>query len=231
MRLPNFSYESKLWKKGFKYVAGLDEVGRGSFAGPVVTGCVVFDAKTKIPSNVNINDSKKLSPKKRMIANEWITKNTLTWGTGEVSAGVINKIGISKATQMAFRRAIENANTRLQRRIDYLLIDALFIPYVRALPMKRKAAQKNPTLKDSNARQRAIVKGDQKSISIAAASIVAKIHRDNIMKSLGEKPRYKRYKWENNKGYGTKEHGVAIRKFGISKYHRKQYVETFFSRG
>ena len=231
MPLPNLYFEKKLWRNNFKYVAGLDEVGRGSFAGPVVTGCVVFRSGINISKDIDINDSKKLSPKKRVIANEWITKNSLTWGTGEMSAGIINKIGISKATQMAFRRAIENANTRLQRRIDYLLIDAFFIPYVRALPMKRKAAQKDPELIDSNARQQAIVKGDQKSISIAAASIVAKVHRDSIMKSLGEKSRYKGYKWESNKGYGTKEHGAAIRKFGISKYHRKQYVETFLSRG
>ena len=230
MHLPNLSFEKKLWKKEFKYVAGLDEVGRGSFAGPVVAGCVVFRPDTKIPKGITINDSKKLTSQKRETTNKWIVKNALTWGTGEVTAGVINKIGISKATHMAFRRAIENANTRLQRRIDYLLIDAFFIPYVRALPTKRKAAQKNLNLKDTRARQLAIVKGDQKSISIAAASIVAKVQRDNTMKSLGKRPSYMRYGWEKNKGYGTKEHGKAIRKYGISKYHRKQYVETFLSR-
>jgi ribonuclease HII len=230
MKLPNFSFEKKLWKKDFKLVAGLDEVGRGSFAGPIVAGCVVFKPRTKIPKNIYINDSKKLTSKKRVIANGWIVKNALTWGTGEVTAGVINRVGMSKAAQMAFRRAIENANKRIQRRVDYLLIDAFFIPYVRGLPMRRKVARKNQNLKDGKARQQAIVKGDQKSISIAAASIIAKVHRDNIMKSLSEKPRYKRYKWDRNKGYGTKEHGRAIRKFGISKYHRKQFVETYLSR-
>lgn len=230
MYLPNLSFENKLWKKGFKFIAGLDEVGRGSFAGPVVAGCVVFRFNTKIPKEIVVNDSKELTSRKREIASKWIKKNALTWGTGEVSVGAINRIGISKATQMAFRRAIENANTRLQRRIDYLLIDALFVPYVRGLPMKRKAAKKNPKLRDTRARQLAIVKGDQKSISIAAASIVAKVHRDCLMKSLGEKSRYIRYGWVKNKGYGTKEHGSAIRKFGMSKYHRKQYVKTFLSR-
>jgi ribonuclease HII len=229
MKLPNFSFEKRFWKKGFKFVAGLDEVGRGSFAGSVVAGCVVFKPRTKIPKNIHINDSKKLTSKKRVIANGWIVKNALTWGTGEVAAGVINRIGMSKATQMAFRRAIENANNKMQRRVDYLLIDAFFIPYVRSLPMRRKAARKNHNLKDGRARQQAILKGDQKSISIAAASIIAKVHRDNIMKSLNDKPRYKRYGWDRNKGYGTKEHGRAIRKYGISKYHRKQFVETYLS--
>jgi ribonuclease HII len=230
MELPNFSFEKKLWKKGFKYIAGLDEVGRGSFAGPIVAGCVVFRPEMKIPKNIYINDSKRVTPKGREIINKWIIENALAWGTGEVTAGVINRIGISKATQVAFRRAIENANRRMQRRTDYLLIDAFFVPYVRGLPMRRKAARKNHNLKDGRARQLAIVKGDQKSVSIAAASIIAKVYRDNIMRSLNEKPRYKRYGWDKNKGYGTKEHGRAIRKFGISKYHRKQFVETFLAR-
>ncbi|RLC33014.1 ribonuclease HII [Candidatus Woesebacteria bacterium] len=230
MRLPSFSFEKRLWRKGFKYVAGLDEVGRGSFAGPIIAGCVIFESNIKIPSDTEINDSKKLSPQKREKAKEWIINNALGWGTGEVASSVINRIGVSKAAQMAFRRAIENANNKMERRVDYLLIDAFFIPYVWGLPMRRKAARKNLELKDGKARQLAIAKGDQKSISIAAASIIAKVYRDNVMKSLNEKPRYKRYGWDTNKGYGTKEHGSAIRKFGISKYHRKQFVETYLSR-
>lgn len=230
MKLPNFSFEKKLWKKSFKYVAGLDEVGRGPFAGPIIAGCVVFKPETKIPKNISINDSKKLTSKKRIIARKWIINNALTWGTGEVTARVIDRVGISKAAQMAFRRAIENANSRMERRVDYLLIDAFFIPYVWGLPMRRKAARKNLDLKDGRARQLAIVKGDQRSISIAAASIIAKVYRDSVMKSLSEKPRYTRYGWDKNKGYGTKEHGNAIRKFGISKYHRKQFVNTYLSR-
>lgn len=230
MKLPNFSSEKRLWKKGFQFIAGLDEVGKGSFAGPVVAGCVVFKPDTKVPKNIYINDSKRVTPKRRKIANKWIIKNALIWGTGEVTARVINKVGISKAAQMAFRRAIENANNRMQKRIDYLLIDAFFVPYIRGLPMRRKTARKNYNLRDGNARQLAIVKGDQKSVSIAAASIIAKVHRDNIMKSLSKNPRYIRYGWDKNKGYGTKEHGRAIKKFGISKYHRKQFVETFLSK-
>ncbi len=230
MSLPSFSFEKKYWRKNFKYVAGLDEVGRGAFAGPIVAGCVVFESKANIPSDIEINDSKKLNSRKRRKAKEWITSNALGWGTGEVSASVINKVGVSKAAQMAFRRAIEGANNRMQRRVDYLLIDAFYIPYVRSLPMRRKKARKNLELKDGRARQWAITKGDQKSISIAAASIIAKVHRDDVMKSLNEKPRYKRYGWDKNKGYGTKKHGKAIKRYGISKYHRKQFVDTYLSR-
>ncbi|MEJ2348102.1 MAG: ribonuclease HII [Patescibacteria group bacterium] len=230
MELPNLAFEKRIREKGFKYIGGVDEVGRGSFAGPVVAGCVVFRKEIKIPKKIEINDSKKLTPLKRGKSDEWIRKNALAWGTGEVSAKVIDKIGMSKATQMAFRRAIENANKRLERRIDYLLIDAFYIPYIRGLPMRRKKARKDYNLKDGRARQLAIKNGDQKSLSIAAASIVAKEYRDNIMKSLGEKPRYKRYLWVNNKGYGTKEHGKAIKKYGISKYHRTKFVETFLKK-
>ncbi len=227
---PNFAFEKKIWEKGFKYIGGIDEVGRGSFAGPVVAGCVVFKRGIKIPKEIEINDSKKLTPLKRKKLNIWIRKNALTWGTGEVSAKVIDRVGVSKATHTAFRRAIENANKRLQRRIDYLLIDAFFVPYVRGLPMRRKKARKDHNLKDGRARQLAIKNGDQRSISIAAASIIAKEYRDNIMKSLGKRPRYKRYLWEKNKGYGTKQHGKAIKKYGISKYHRTQFVETFLKK-
>jgi len=230
MNSPNFTFEKRIRNKGFKYIGGVDEVGRGSFAGPVVAGCVVFKGRIRISKGIEINDSKKLTPLKRKKSGQWIRENALTWGTGEVSAGVINRIGISKASQMAFRRAIENANNRLQRRIDYLLIDAFYIPYIRGLPMRRKKARKDHNLQDGRARQLAIKNGDQKSFSIAAASIVAKEYRDNIMKSLGEKPRYKRYLWVNNKGYGTKEHGKAIKKYGISKYHRTKFVETFLKK-
>jgi len=229
MKLPNFTFEKRFWKRGFKYIGGIDEVGRGSFAGPVVAGCVVFKRGIKIPKEIEINDSKKLTSPKRKRSNVWIRENALTWGTGEVSVKVIDRVGISRATQMAFRRAIENANKRLQRRIEYLLIDAFFVPYVRGLPMRRKKARKDRNLKDERARQLAIKNGDQKSLSIAAASIVAKEYRDNIMKSLGKKPRYKRYLWEKNKGYGTKQHGKAIKKYGVSKYHRKKFIETFLS--
>lgn len=241
---PNFLYEKRLWRKGFKYVAGVDEVGRGCFAGPVVAGCVVFapisnyslglsPGRRQFPiisekgEEIIIDDSKNMRPRKREKAAKWIKDNAKTWGTGEVSARVINRIGMTKATQMAFRRAVDNASHRLGKRADYLLIDHFFAPYVRGLPMARKKARRNRKLSDGRARQKAIVNGDEKSISIAAASIIAKVYRDKEMAGLSRKPRYKKYGWGRNKGYGTREHREVIIKFGMTRYHRRIFVETF----
>ncbi len=237
MTLPDFSYEKKAHKKGFKMIAGMDEVGRGCFAGPVVTGVVVFKLegwraagspkagdplwvdlgltrdRTPISKDVGIviNDSKKLSPKNRELAAFWIKKNAYCYGIGKASVGEINKFGIKKACEMAFRRAIKNTN----KKIDYLLVDAFYIPYIKGLRRKNQ----NP-----------IIKGDTKSISIAAASIIAKVYRDRLMDKLSQDPRYKKYKWDINKGYGTLIHRNAIKKFGTTRLHRKQFVETFLSK-
>ena len=228
---PKFSYERKLWKRGFKLVAGTDEVGRGCFAGPVVAACVVFDkakhSRFFIPSTININDSKKLTSRQREIADKWIQENSVMFGIGEVSAATINRIGMAKATKMAFRKAVSDANYRSKERVEYLLIDAFYIPYIRGIPMRNKTARRNHKLRDGRARQRAIVNGDEKVMSIAAASIVAKVYRDNLMQKIGKRARYRKYDWLNNKGYATKKHQNAILKYGITGYHRKQFVDTF----
>jgi len=294
MSSPNFSFEKKLWKKGFKYIAGADEVGRGCFAGPVVASAVVFlphklnslrargssepEAKFQIPrlrrgfdgqaifnekgEEIKIDDSKKLTSGQREISAKWIKKNALTYGTGIVSAKVINRVGMAKATQMAFRRAVASANEKLEMgngmldnemrsgkekshfqhrnpashfthrtSIEYLLIDAFFIPYVGGLPRgtKKVKAGKSRFSIGTKSKQLPIINGDEKSVSIAAASIIAKVYRDSLMKKIGERPRYKRYKWFKNKGYATKEHREAILKYGITGYHRKQFVETYIS--
>jgi ribonuclease HII len=230
MPTPNFFFERKLWRQGFSYVAGVDEVGRGCFAGPVVAAAVSFDKKVKIPPEIKINDSKKLTPKQREKAEKWIKENSAFWGIGEVSASVINRLGMAKATKMAFRRAINNANNKRKGGINFLLIDAFYIPYLRGFPSRRKNARKNHNLTDSKARQLAIVNGDEKSISIAAASILAKVYRDSVMRRLGEKPFYKKYGWIKNKGYGTYEHREAIKKYGITRYHRRDFIKTFLSK-
>jgi ribonuclease HII len=217
INFPTFQFERSLWKKGFNLVAGCDEVGRGCFAGPVVAGCVVFPPNLKIPKKIYINDSKKITSKRREKSSLWIKKNALAWGTGESSAALINKIGISKATKRAFRLAIKNAKTRilhLGSNIDFLLIDAFYIPFVRGL--RRKS-------------QKAIIDGDEKSLTIAAASIIAKVYRDKLMEKIGSRIRYGKYYWVNNKGYGTKKHQEAIKKYGLTGYHRKQFVETFLN--
>lgn len=216
MELPNFNYEKKLWKKGYGFVAGCDEVGRGSFAGPVVAGVVVFPKNLEIDKEIVINDSKQVKPRNREKASDWIKKNALTWGIGEVPVSVINRLGMGKATQMAFRQAISKANDRLSSsKIDYLLIDAFYIPFTKGLRRKN---------------QKPIIKGDTKSLSIAAASIIAKVYRDKLMLKLSKNPKFRKYGWGRNKGYGTRQHQNAIKKYGISRYHRKSFVATYFKK-
>ena len=224
MKLPDFSFEEKLWKKGFEVVAGADEVGRGSLAGPLVAAAVVFPASfarcllAKL-KGIKINDSKKLSAKQREIAAVWIKENCLAWGIGEVSVSFINKHGIVKATRKAFRKALGETRNKLQdTKIDFLLVDAFYISYTKGIKRKN---------------QLAVVKGDEKSFSIAAASIIAKVYRDKLMSSLARrdlaklkyyKQDLRKYAWEKNKGYGTKEHVEAIKKYGVTKLHRKMFV-------
>lgn len=204
--VPDFDFERKLWKRGFDAIGGVDEVGRGSLAGPVVAGCVIF-GKEKIV-NIYINDSKKLTQKQREKADIWIKKNSLSCGVGSASVAQIDKFGIKKATEIAFRRAIKNCRSR----VDFLLIDAFYIPYVRGLRRKN---------------QQPIIKGDTKSLSIAAASIVAKVYRDKLMTRLSKNRKYKRYKWDENKGYGTKDHIDLIKKFGKTRLHRVSFLLKF----
>lgn len=230
--LPNFYFEKKVKKLGYKLIAGVDEVGRGCFAGPVVAGCVAFSSEFRVLSRnspksthkgtpalglpvtrhplVTINDSKQLSKRQREAADKWIRRNALRFGIGMASVAQINKLGIKKATEIAFRKAIKNCG-----QIDYLLIDAFYIPYVVGLRRKK---------------QKAIIKGDTKSVSIAAASIIAKVYRDKLMRALAKKPKYRKYGWDKNAGYGTEEHRKAIRKYGITNLHRKKFVETFLSK-
>ena len=219
MKYPNFFFERRLWKKGYKLVAGIDEVGRGAFAGPIVAGCVVFNKKTLIPGEIKIDDSKKVSPKRREIAAKWIKKDAPGWGIGEVSVVLINRIGIGKAVKKAFRQAVSQARERMGRPIDYLIIDAFFVPYTPGLPSAKRKRRQLP-----------IIDGDAKSLTIGAASIIVKVYRDNLMIKLGKKPKLRKYAWAKNKGYGTAEHQKAILKYGITRYHRKVFVSTFLSR-
>lgn len=204
--LPDFSYEKKLWRQSYKAIGGIDEVGRGCLAGPVVAGCVVFSrSQFLIPETIVINDSKKLTSKQRDEASVWIKQNCFCWGIGEASVREINRSGIKKATEIAFRRAIKDS----QKHVEFLLIDAFYIPYVKGLRRKN---------------QKAIIKGDTKSISIAAASIIAKVYRDKLMTNLGTMSKYRKYNWQKNKGYGTLEHRDAIITHGPTNLHRKLFL-------
>lgn len=187
-------------------MVGADEVGRGAWAGPVVAGAVAFPEDVFLPEDIKIDDSKKLTSKQREKASYWIKKNAICWGIGEVSVSVINKLGLAKATQMAFRRAI----SACQGEKNFLLVDAFYVSYVKGLRRKR---------------QHAIVDGDEKSISIAAASILAKVERDKIMQRLGK--RHPEYKWAVNKGYGTRKHQEALKELGETRLHRSQFVKSW----
>jgi len=210
MNLPDFSFEKTVSKKGYRIIAGMDEVGRGCFAGPVVAGAVVFGLNDKWENPPKINDSKKLTPRQREIADKWIRKNALVFGIGKSSVAQINKFGIKKASEIAFRKAIKNCGIE----INYILIDAFYVPYVRGLRRKN---------------QKPIIKGDTKSISIAAASIIAKVYRDELMTKLSKNRKYKKYGWDKNKGYGTLIHRNAIQKYGLTRLHRKKFVESYFN--
>ena len=231
--LPSFKYEDKLQRKGYKVIAGVDEVGRGSFAGPVVCGIVVFKdsgvKKILKKNGIKINDSKKLTKKQRELASNWIKKNAYGWGVGVVNAKEVDRLGLSKATASGIRRSIASINIKLDTRVEYLLIDAFYAPYIKNLPIpiKKKRGgikgKRKAKIEDNNARQLAIVNGDEKSISIAGASIIAKVYRDKLMTKLAKYKRYKKYQWDKNSGYGTKLHREMIRKYGITRHHRKKY--------
>ena len=199
-RLLNLKEEEEiLYDSGLKYICGIDEVGRGPFAGPVVAGAVILPKGLDI---LYINDSKKLSAKMREELNEIIIEKAVATGIGIVSPGEIDDTDILKATYKAMRMAISN----LKVKPDLLLNDAVKIPEV-------------------DIKQISIIKGDAKSKSIAAASIIAKVYRDNLMDEYDKI--YPQYEFSKNKGYGTKNHIEAIKKYGITPIHRQSFVHDY----
>lgn len=216
MSLPDFSYEQKLWRKGYQYVGGADEVGRGAFAGPVFAACVGFSnnfAKNslhRLDTKIIINDSKKLTQKQKERAYYWIKENAEFSAVGRASVTKINKLGIVKATNIAFRQAL-NSVLKLHQNM-FLLLDAFYIPYVKGV---------------AKVNQLPIKKGDASSFSIAAASIVAKVERDRFMTTLGNKAKYKKYNWQSNKGYGTTSHRLAISTHGATPHHRNLFIKSY----
>ena len=228
MKYPDFRYESVLWQEGYRLIAGLDEVGRGSIAGPLVTAAVVFPCGIKLNECIDlregklkcINDSKKLSEKKRNQGAIWIKENALAWSIGVASVSEIDKYGLQSSLYSAFRRAVRGINRKLNNRVDYLLIDSLYIPNVRGYPVGVKSSKKKK-------KQTAIIKGDGISFSIAASSIIAKVYRDEYMKEISGCRFLKVYGWEKNKGYGTREHKQAIITYGKSTHHRSAFLKTF----
>ena len=185
--LPSIEFERK-----FSYpLAGVDEVGRGTLAGPVVAAAVILDYNN-IPEG--IKDSKKIVKRKRERICKDILSSSIT-SIGLATSGEIDKINILKASLLAMKRAIED----LKKKPNIVLIDGSYTPEI-------------------SIQSKSIIKGDNKSISIAAASIVAKVYRDNLMREYSKK--YPGYLWEKNSGYGTKEHLEAIKNLGVTPIHR-----------
>lgn len=189
-------YEKKLYNSGFKYIAGIDEVGRGPLAGPVYAAAVILPVGEIIDG---INDSKKLSEKKRESLYDIIAEKAICWATASVEPDVIDEINIRQATHLAMKNAVDNLDTKA----EFLLIDGNDkIPF--DYPYEY------------------LIKGDRRSQSIAAASIMAKVTRDRYMKQMAEV--YPEYYFEKHKGYGTKIHMEAIREHGICPLHRKTFI-------
>lgn len=201
---PTLIVEQSLWRQGHNVVVGIDEVGRGAWAGPVVVAAVAVTQKSSLPEG--IQDSKKLTPRMRHRLFPLIHKHAYALSLASTDVPFINRYGIVAATQKAMRKALR----QLCVRVDFVLIDAFYLPHLR------------------RERQLPIVKGDEKSMSIAAASIVAKCYRDTFMKLVSE--RYPLYGFEKHKGYGTRIHQEAILRYGQLPIHRTQYLNTFLQR-
>ena len=179
-------------------LVGIDEVGRGPLAGPVVAAAVILPKNSDL---IGLKDSKKLTEAKREELYQKIQKQAISIGTGIVDAETIDQINILQATFMAMRQAINN----LQGEFDKILVDG------------------DKIIPEVNKKQEAIIGGDDKSASIAAASVIAKVTRDRMMKAYSNT--FSQYDWESNKGYGSKSHYEAIRKYGITPLHRKSFLK------
>lgn len=192
--IDNYKYERELHEKGITLIAGVDEVGRGPLVGPVVAACCILPEKFNLDG---LTDSKKISEKKRDYYFEEIKKQAISYGIGIVSAKKIDEVNIYEATKIAMKEAINN----MQIKPEHILIDAM--------PL------------DLDVPTTSIIKGDLKSITISAASVLAKVTRDRMLYELDEK--YPMYDFKNNKGYGTKKHLEAIDKYGVIDEHRRSY--------
>ena len=192
--------ENNWHKKGKKLVCGIDEAGRGPLAGPVVVAAVIMPEDSFIEG---VNDSKKVSEKKREKLYDEITENAIAWSVGIIDQNEIDEINILNAT----KKGLTTALTELKEKPDIILVDALTKIDTLGIPYE------------------SIIKGDAKSYSIAAASLIAKVTRDRIMRQWDEI--YPQYGFINHKGYGTKAHIDAIKQYGLCPLHRKSFTKNF----
>lgn len=201
MIFPDIKLEEKLWANGFKYVAGIDEAGRGPLAGPVVAGAVVIESKEQVIDIVR--DSKKMTEKQRNKAYDEIIEKSTAYGIGVVDNKRIDEIGIKYAVQEAMLSAIKQIEDKLKHQVDYIIADG-GIYLLKGYKM------------DS------INKGDLNHYSISAGSVLAKVYRDRIMYKYAEQ--YPEYGFDSHVGYGTKKHMDAIKEFGICDIHRRSFA-------
>ena len=194
---PTLRRERALWAQGLRYVVGLDEVGRGPLAGPVVAAAVVFPPGQRAIRG--LRDSKELSPKQRERLGLLIRRAAVAWAVAAASVKEIDRVNIRRATALAFRRALAS----LSLPVDYILLDGTEVP-------------------ELGRPHEAIVDGDACCHSIAAASVLAKLVRDRLMDRLA--PRYPAFHWEANKGYGTAGHLAALEAGGPTPHHRKSFT-------
>lgn len=190
-------YEKELYQKGYQAIAGIDEVGRGPLAGPVVTACVILPKDCKIR---HLNDSKKIPKKHHEEIYEEVLARALGVGIGIVDNDTIDRVNIYEATKLGMLQAIEQMKGEVTKP-DYLLIDAMQL--------------------DTPIPQLSLIKGDANSLSIAAASIVAKVTRDRMMAEYAKK--YPGYAFDKNVGYGTKDHLAGLKQYGVTPIHRKSF--------
>jgi len=196
--LPNSNFEKALRREGFNLIAGVDEAGRGSWAGPVYAAAVIFDFKKEIRGLDDVRDSKLLTPKKRRKLFKLIQVKARAVGVGSASHQEIDRVGIKEATLRAMRLAVKNLGVNP----EYLLVDALEVEKI-TLP------------------QKSIIKGDEKVFSISAASIVAKVARDREMEKLHRE--HPTYGFAQHKGYGVRYHREVLEEIGPCEIHRKSY--------
>ena len=199
--MPDFEYENLYKQKGYKFICGVDEAGRGPLAGPVCAAAVILPDGVEIEG---LNDSKKLTEKKRESLYDVIVEKALAYSVAFASVEEIEEVNILNATYLAMNRAIEG----LSQSPDFALIDGNRVPFGITVPCET------------------VVKGDGKSCSIAAASVLAKVTRDRLLLEYAEK--YPEYGFEAHKGYGTATHYDAIRKHGVLPIHRKSFLKSFF---
>lgn len=204
--------EAALHQQGYRYIAGVDEAGRGPLAGPVVAAAVILPEHFDVPG---VDDSKKLSEKKRNALFPVIKEQAVAYGIGMADHRLIDQINILQATKVAMKQALDELQLQLdggcgtdgkeQRRISYILLDAV-------------------ELTGLSAPQQSVIRGDSKVLAIAAASILAKVTRDRMMEQYARQ--YPGYAFERNKGYGTKAHYEGIRQHGLCPIHRRSFLKN-----